>query len=225
MPKTESDSKQERRGIPSYEYYGNPIYKEIARRLDKRHKINIANHINVMEKIGTSVGQGITFEPKDGERLKNLLKMAKFTHDNRKYFVDRIAASQTDGEGYREVGSRSLHAQVAPTQCNIHLDNFGFVAIGLGGQKYYNPDSGQHIVGDLVWDHMIVGFFSKKFPPLEGILGRTHPVIPNSRNGYKLEIGGRFDLMKGEKWGIGLEATWGLSGGNKYMIKAEGWEF
>ena len=222
MPK--SNSNQESPGIPGYEYYGNAIYKEIAGRLYKRHNIRIVDHINVMEKIGTTVGQGITFEPKDGEQLKNLLKMAKFAHDNRKYFVDRLAAGATKGEGYREVGARSLHSQVTPTRCNIHIDHFGFVAIGLNGQKYYNPDSAQHIVGELLWDDIIVGWVSKHNRTLGGILGHTHPVIPNSRNRFKLDFGGRIDVKKGNKWSVGLEATRGISGENKFMVKVEGWE-
>ncbi len=225
MPNPHRYFNQGRRGIPNYQYYGNSIYKQIASRLYNRHKIRIADHINVMEKIGTRLGQGIEFEPIDGGNLKNLLKMPKFAHDNRKHLCDLVAAGATKGEGYREIGVPSLHIQVAPTLCKIHIDNFGFVAIGPDGQKYYNPDLVQHIVDELFWEDKFVGWVSTKNQTLGGFLGRIHPVLPNSRNRYKLDFGGRFDVKKGKGWSLGLEATRGLSGENKVMGKIEVYEF
>jgi len=216
---------QEKRGIPTHQYWGNSIYKQIAGRLYNRHKIRIADHINIMEKIGTRLGQGIEFEPVDGEKFKNLLKMPKFAHDNRKHFCDNIAAGATEGEGYREVGVPSLHVQVAPTRCKVHVDNFGFVAIGPDGKKYYNPDLIQHIVDELIWEDKFVGWVGKMSPTIAGLLGTIHPVLPNSRNRYELAIGTRIDIKKGAGWGLSLEGTRGLSGEKKVMGKLDLLEF
>ncbi len=123
--------------ISKHEYFFNEVYRVIANRLADRHKIQISDHIDTMFEIGARPGQGITFRPVDGDRLKSLLKMPAFAHDDRRNFCERVAAAATKGEGYREVGAPSLHCQIAANSCNIHLDSYGFVAIGPDGKKYY----------------------------------------------------------------------------------------
>jgi len=206
-------------------YIGNSIYKRIAGRLFRRHGIRVADHINVMEKVGTRLGQGITFEPKDSSKFVRLLRMPRFAPDDGKYICDRIASAATKGKGYREVGVPSLHVQAAPGQCNVHLDSFGFVAIGPNGKKYYNPDLIQHIVDELLWEDKFVNWVSSKNASVGALVGRFHPVLPSSRNRYRLAAGGRFDIKKGVGWRVGIEATRSLSGENQYMGKVDLWAF
>jgi len=103
--------------------------------------------------------------------------------------------------------------------------NFGFVAIGPDCQKYYNPGSGQHIIDELLWADKFVGWMNTKNPPLGGVLSHTHPVVSNSRGGYKLDFGGRIDIKKGNGYSLSLEATRGVSGEIKVMGKLDLFEF
>ncbi|MBT3058252.1 MAG: hypothetical protein AB2728_04435 [Candidatus Thiodiazotropha sp.] len=197
--------------ISKHAYTFNSVYRTIANRLRNRHNINIGDHIDTMLEIGARAGQGITFRPIDSNKLKSLLKMPAFAHDDRRNLCERIAAAATKGEGYREVGAPSLHCQIAANSCNIHLDSYGFVAIAPDGTKYYNPDLVQHIVDELGWA-TVVGWLDKKQPVLGGLVGRFRPILPNSRNRYAPAVGGRFVLAKGKGWGLGIDHTVSTSG-------------
>ena len=207
-------------GISRHAYLFNDVYRVIANRLRDRHKIKIDEHVDSMLKIGSRVGQGITFWPVDHIKLKGLLSTAAFTHDNRMEFCEALAASATQGEGYRESGAPSLHCQISRVSCNIHLDSYGFVAIGPDGKKYYNPDLVQHIVDELGWA-TVVEWLEKKSSPLGGFLGRIHPILPNSRNNYAPAVGGRFVLKQGQGWSIGLDSTVSTSGERKNVVSLE----
>lgn len=182
------------------------VYNTIANRLFMRHQILIGEHIQTIKKISHDIGEGISFIPKDHLRLQALLRTPLFAKDNRSHFCDAVAALATKGEGYREVGVPSLHCAISSGFCNIHLDSFGFVAIGPDGKKYYNPDLVQHIVDELGWAS-VIGWVSKRNPLIGGVLGGLHPILPNSRNSYKPAIGVKFDLIKGNGWSLAVEAT------------------
>ncbi|MEZ5393503.1 MAG: hypothetical protein R2724_11660 [Bryobacterales bacterium] len=197
--------------LSRHAYFTNSVYRDIANRLSKRHQINIAEHIAEMEKVAPSIGAGFDFKPVSSDKLIALLKLPRFAHDDRAYLCDRLAAAVTHGEGYREVGVPSLHFQIAPDKVNVHLDTYGFVAIGPDGTKYFNPDLIQHIADDL-GAATIAQFAGKLHPKLGSLIGRFHPILPNSMNGYKLAVGGRFVVAKGKGWSLGLDVTKSLSG-------------
>lgn len=190
--------------LEPHEYIGRDVYRTISDRFRERHGIKIDDHIHVMKEVGHKVGVGITFVPVDHRSLKSALRQPLFTHDDRRHLCDALAALATTGEGYREVGVPSLHCQISGAECNIHLDDFGFVAIGPDGRKYYNPDLVQHIVDELGWA-TVANWVHGKSPTLGSFLGRMHPVLPNSRNRYAPVIGGRFVVAQGQGWSLGID--------------------
>lgn len=206
--------------ISKHAYLFNPVYRVIANRFTTRHHVKIGEHIATMNRIGVRLGQGITFIPHDHTRLKQALRKPAFAHDDRRHICDAVAALATQGEGYREFGAPSLHCQIAQGSCNIHLDSFGFVAIGPDGKKYYNPDLVQHIVDELGWA-TIVGWLDKKQPTLGSLIGRTHPILPNSRNRYDLSVGGKFVLARGKGWSLAVDGTVSAKRERKVMGKVE----
>ncbi|MCP5197356.1 MAG: hypothetical protein H6974_11315 [Gammaproteobacteria bacterium] len=206
--------------ITKQAYLFNGVYRTIANRLRDRHNIKLDEHVDAMLEIGACPGQGVTFKPVDSDRLKGLLQMPAFAHDNRSDLCDRLAAAATQGEGYRETGAPSLHCQIAAQRCNIHLDSYGFVAIAPDGQKYYNPDLVQHIVDELGWA-TVVGWLDKKQPAVGRFMNRFHPILPNSRNRYDFALGGRFILKEGQGWSLGIDRTYSLSGDEKTVANLE----
>ncbi len=206
--------------ITKQAYLFNGVYRTIANRLRDRHNIKLDEHVAAMLKIGPRPGVGVTFKPVDSDRLKSLLQMPAFAHDNRNDLCERLAAAATQGEGYRETGAPSLHCQIAAQSCNIHLDSYGFVAIAPDGQKYYNPDLVQHIVDELGWG-TVVGWLDNKQPTLGRFMNRFHPILPNSRNRYNLALGGQFILKEGQGWSLGIERTYSSSGEKKIMANLE----
>ena len=211
--------------IPRHVYIFNEVFNVIKDRLWLLHNINIFEHIDIMHEIGVRPGQGITFRPVDSDNLKSLLKWPSFTHDNRNNFCERLASAATRGKGYRETGSPSLHFQIAASYCNIHLDNYGFVTIGPNGIKYYNPDSVQHIVDELVWGVYVVEKLDKKAPMIGSIVGRFHPILPNSRNRHNPAVGGRFDVVKRKGWALGIDTTISITGERRVIGAWEVYEW
>jgi hypothetical protein len=213
------------RGLGLSSYIGSQVYQNICNRFYNRHQIKFPDHIASVLKVGVLNGQGIEFVAKDAARFGNLLRMPRFAPDDRRHLCDRVASLATKGQGYREVGVPSLHVAVSPDLCSVHIDTFGFVAIGPNGQKYYNPDAIQHILDELVLQDKFVGWVTKHNRSLGAFLGRVHFVGPSSRNRYRLAAGGRFNLKQGVGWSIGIEANKSLSGEKRYMGKVDvfGW--
>ncbi|WP_299482658.1 hypothetical protein [uncultured Roseibium sp.] len=205
-----SPKKREPLGVSSY--LGSEVYKQICNRFYKQHSIKLPDHIAEVYKVGVSNGQGMEFLARDPEKFEALLKMPKFAPDNQEHFCDRIASMATKGQGYRETGVPSLHIAVAPEECSVHIDTFGFVAIGPDGQKYYNPDAIQHILDELLWQDKFVGWVTKHSKPLGMLLSHVHFRGPSSRNRYRLSAGVRVNAAQGDGWNIGIEATQALSG-------------
>ena len=110
-----------------------------------------------MTEVGRTVSEGITFQAKSRNLFRIDVGFAKyggqlaFHWDNRKVWIYRLAALATDGEGYREIGQPSLHCATGSDTCNVHIDEFGFVAFGPDGKEYFTPDSLRHSVDELVW--------------------------------------------------------------------------
>ena len=140
------------------------IYKDIGARFWERHKINLPSHINVVKSLGKTHGVGFKFIPRDADAFEAALKRANFQPDNREQLCDAVAAGATVGQGYREVGVPSLHVAVSSGICSVHIDTFGFVALGPNGEKVYNPDALQHILDELVWQDKILGQVERLSP-------------------------------------------------------------
>lgn len=160
-----------------------PTYKTISQRLmSLQPGICLGEHIaygtremDARLEIGPTTSEGISFAPRDPVALrmaivaaKNENKLAAFHHDNRKNWIFRLAAVATHGGGYREIGSPSLHCAIAADVCNIHIDDFGFVAIGSDGKTYFTPDALPHIGDELIYRTYVRPYLRKA---LVGVLG------------------------------------------------------
>src|SRR5208337_3215926 len=111
------------------------------------YNINLASHVDRVIEMGATVGEEFSFAPKDHRLFRSALQRTnRFRQDDRKDFFGATAASQTEGEGWREDGLRSLHCAIAPTVCSVHIDSLGFVLSGTDGK--YSPDLFQHILHD-----------------------------------------------------------------------------
>ena len=198
-------------------YWTSDVYMKIVSRFRQRYYLDLTQHIDSMSKIGRSVGEGITFVPVDHQRLIQALTATRaFAHDDRAVLVQEIAAAATEGEGFRERGSPSLHCQISASVCNIHLDQYGFVAEGPDGQTYYNPDAVQHIFDELVWATDIVPEVRKLLgDKMADVLSRLQPVLPNSTNNYRPAVGGQLVLGSGSngdasgRWKVTVDVTHG----------------
>lgn len=192
-------------------YSDNPVYMEIQNRFFHFHpRINIGEHIDSMIEIGRTISEGITFKPVSSLRLRMDIAFTNidqysnqkaFHWDNRKVWVNKLAALATDGEGYREIGTPSLHCAISEEKCNIHIDEFGFVAIGLNGEEYFTPDLVRHIGDELIWRDKIrknaIRFLKFSLPdeiaePAAKLLDRTYLVMPNSQDRYGFDINNKF---------------------------------
>ena len=202
-------------------YLGSKVWKDICERFYKRHRIKLPDHVQDVLSVGVTNGQGIEFVARDHKAFEKLLRMPSFAPDNKDHLCDRIASLATKGQGYRETSVPSLHIAVAPDLCSVHIDTFGFVAIGPDGKKYYNPDAIQHILDELVLQDKFVGWVTKKNRTLGAMLGRVHFVGPSSRNRYRLAVGGRVNVVERPGWSIGYEATKSLGGETQHMGKID----
>ncbi len=193
-------------------YYSNePVYTEIQNRFFRFNpRINIGEHIDSMIEIGRTNSEGITFKPVNSLRLRMDIAFANvdqysnhkaFHWDNRKVWVNKLAALATDGEGYREIGSPSLHCAVSDEKCNIHIDEFGFISLTPLGEEYFNPNLVRHIGDELIWRDKIrknvIRLLKFSLPdeiaePAAKLLDRTYFVLPTSQDRYGFDINNKF---------------------------------
>ncbi len=197
--------------IPLMDYGLNPTFSKISHRFWDEYRIAINDYILSMEEIGERAGEGIWFVPNGPQRLVDRLNATgRFQHDNRRDPTLRLAARYTRGEGYREIGSTSLHCEIADDRCNIHIDSFGFVWRGPDGKTYVGPDSIRHIVDDLGWSAIVTWVRGKDYF-LGKILERVHPVVPSMENKFIPQLGIDFDLLSGNDWSLELEYHYGCT--------------
>src|SRR5437660_2684265 len=98
--------------IPLMEYAVMPVYAKISYRFREKYNIHLGNHIDSMSHVSSRDQEGITFVPRDAQRLIATLKATQaFHHDDRAHLVGQMAAAATTGEGYREIADNSLHCQ------------------------------------------------------------------------------------------------------------------
>lgn len=164
--------------IPLMEYAVEPVFTKISHRFLKKYTIHLGNHIDSMSHVSTREQEGITFVPRDDQRLIAALKATQaFHHDDRAHLVGQMAAAATTGEGYREIAESSLHCQIGKSLCNIHIDYTGFVWRGPKGESLVGPDALRHIVDELAWGK-IVEWVSGKNEFVGKIVARAHQFCP-----------------------------------------------
>lgn len=195
--------------IPLMEYSVMPVYTKIAHRFRSKYNIQLGNHIDMMSHVSYREEEGITFVPKRDTLFIDALKSTgAFHHDDRNHVVLAAAASQTKGEGYREIADSSLHCQVGKGEINVHIDYLGFVWRGPSGESLVGPDALRHIVDELGWGK-IVEAVGKKSQIAGKILERARPLVPSSANKFVPMIGVSYDLIRGES--LNMSKQWSLS--------------
>lgn len=200
--------------VPKIVYEFDPIYRGISTRFRSRH-IDISKHMESMSWLGRRLEDGFDFVPWSADDWEKTLRYAGFQHDLREKHlgfipsVGTLAAFATQGQGYREPGSPSLHCSITSKRCNVHLDNIGFRVNG------YGPDAGQHIIDELVWKTTIIPLLGYFLPtPVTDLLHRFHPIVPNTRQIKPLsEIGFEFNVVSGRsrdlqrQWRVTIDVT------------------
>jgi hypothetical protein len=168
-----------------------------------------------MNKVERRLEEGFEFVPKSARAFEEALELAGFQPDQREMHLGFIpsagtlAALATHGQGYREKGSPSLHCAVASDKCSVHLDNIGFRCDG------YQPNAGQHVADELLWQAIIVPALGKFLPTaITDVLHRFHPVVPNSGQFKPFSRRGvEFDLASGRspdlqrQWRVTVDLT------------------
>jgi hypothetical protein len=190
-------------------YLSNPVYQEVSDRLlGLKPPISLREHIDVMKELGRTHSEGVTFLVKDAKILRTAVVNAKNDHgqaafhwDDRKVFIFFLAALFTDGEGYREIGQPSLHCAIGNPICNIHIDDFGFLARGSDGKEYITPDALRHIVDELVFRAKIrpvlIAALKKVLPhqianPAAKLFDNMYFRTPSSQNNYDFGMDDKF---------------------------------
>ena len=131
----------------------------------------------------------------DCQRPKALLELARskaaLSIDNTDTIEGRIAAGQTNGAGFRQIGSGPrVHIELTSDgkKCNAHIDSHGFV---MGKGQYDYNRALEHGYWDLLGD---------KAPGLFGSWGDRGQVGPMIRP--ILSVDGQM------RWVIGLNGHW-----------------
>jgi hypothetical protein len=98
----------------------------------------------------------------------------------------------------REIGPSSVHWQIEPQVCNVHIDRWGFVMKDGDGNSYYSPDAIQHIVDELMWAKIAEWMGNKLGSQKVYLMMRKiQPVLPNSSNQYH-KLGVRLKVLDWE---------------------------
>lgn len=204
--------------IPLMSYAMDPVYSKVAGQLRRKYGINVAEHVASMNVIYKNTLDGFWFTPKDHKRLINVLMATKaFSHDDRMDPFHAAAASQTQGEGYREVADISVHCQISESTVNMHIDNTGFMWRGPDGKSYIGPNAPAHILQELKWPEF-VKWLSKKNSFAGKIAERTKPTIPSIANKFMPQLGAQFEIITGsnrdfsKQWSFTLDVRWGCTG-------------
>jgi hypothetical protein len=203
--------------VPLMVYGTDRVYTQIAHRLRTKYRIQLAEHIDSMNVLHSNVQDGFWFTPKDHKRLVDeLLATRAFQHDDRRELFHAVAASATQGEGYREISDTSIHCQVSKSTVNMHIDYTGFVWRGPNGEVLIGPDAPFHILDELKWPELIK-WVSSKNKTAGKIVARIHPTIPRSENRYLPQVGAQFDIHRGrsfdlsKQWALTLDFRWGCT--------------
>ena len=197
------------------------VYQDVAKRFAKRHHLTFIQYVSRLLSVGDYLGQNVTFVAQDIKEFEAALRKQGFIEDDPKNPFGKCALGATKGRGFREPGVPSLHVALHPDECSVHIDTYGFVAVDANGNAYYNPDAIQHIVDELLMQDKFVGWVTRHAPTMEPVLRRLHPVLPTSRDNYRLAVGLQFNVKEGPGWRIGLQASKSISGETRYMGNVE----
>lgn len=164
--------------------------------------------------IGPTTNEGVEFVPFDHITFRRQIRDAKdknglpaFHYDDRKVWAFKLGALFTEGAGYRQIGSPSLHIAIAKDICSVHLDDFGFVSIGPDGKTYYTLDALPHIGDELIYRAYIrkyarlalVGAVGETIArPATELLDRSYLALPTLSKLNMLKLTEKVDL------GVGL---------------------
>ena len=174
-----------------------PVYTQIAHRFRDKYHINLAEHIDSVNMIHKKVQEGFWFTPKNSQRLVDVIMATRaFEHDNRADPFSAAAASQTEGEGYREVSATSIHCQISPVTVNMHIDLTGYMWRGPNGEQMIGPDAPFHILDELKWPEL-VKWVAAKNKWAGKVMERSHPIFPNMKNKFLPQFGIGFDITRG----------------------------
>ncbi len=202
---------------PAFGYQFEPAYSIPAHRLRDKYHMEIANYITRVNDLGRNEQEGFWFATDNSQKLIDaLLATGAFVHDNRADIFHALAASATQGEGYREISDKSLHFQISEGAVNMHLDHTGFVWRGPDGKVYIGPDAIYHIIDELKWAEAVAWVYKKnKFAGK--IVERLHPELPRTATNFVPKIGVRYDLIRGnnidfsKQWSLSLDFKWGCT--------------
>jgi hypothetical protein len=100
----------------------------------------------------------------------------------------------------------SLHCAVSPHECNIHIDEMGFVMTDANGNIIVNPDAPRHIGVELLWKTDLQG----KLPPW--LLDRLSFDIPSTPLDSS-RVGVSFDLIQRKNVKLTARGSCGIHGG------------
>lgn len=195
-----------------------------------------------MLEVGRTISEGIKFVPKSSNsfrlsvaftRTQENASLQAFHWDNRKVWINRLAALFTDGEGYREIGSPSLHCSIAKQECSVHIDEFGFVERGRNGGTYFNLESLRHSGDELFWRAIVRPQLIKGLElmlpdylsvPAGKLLDRTYLVMPSAENNYNfsdINLGVDGSNLRGRNFKPRIGAGVKLFENNKVKLKFE----
>jgi hypothetical protein len=99
----------------------------------------------------------------------------------------------------------SLHCAISIGECNIHIDETGFVLADESGNPVLDPDFLQHLVNELLFKT-----YAKKILP-DGFVDRVNLILPSSFVDYD-RVGVSFDLKKTKNYRVTLTGTCSISG-------------
>ena len=196
-------------GVPQDIFLKDPIYHQIASRLlSTKPGVSLKEHIDVMQDIGRTISEGLTFWVHDVEAFRTAITTARdqsnqpaFHWDNRKIWIYKLAALATDGEGYREIGQPSLHCAIGSGLCNVHIDEFGFVFRDKDGNEYVSPEAIRHIADELIYRAKIRpvieimlrnGLPPFLAEPVMKLLDRTYVKVPSLSDNYGMRLDGKW---------------------------------
>jgi hypothetical protein len=100
----------------------------------------------------------------------------------------------------------SLHCAVSPYECNVHIDEMGFVMTDANGSVIVNPNAPRHTAVELLWKTNLKG----KVP--QWVLDRFSFDIFSTPNDFS-RVGVSFDLVQSEKYKLTLRGGCGVHGG------------
>jgi hypothetical protein len=204
-------------GNPSFGYQLERPYAIPARRLLEKYGLNIKNYISRVTDMGRNEQEGFWFATSNSQKLiADLIATKAFIHDNRGDMFHAMAASATQGEGYREVSEKSIHFQISEGSVNMHVDHTGFIWRGPDGKVYIGPDAIYHILDELKWAEAVAWVYKKN--KIAGmIMERLHPELPRTANRFDPKFGVRFDILRGnavdfsKQWSLSLDFKWGCT--------------